>query len=1000
MSEPRPISPLLDGYRMGDPISEHDGVRCCPSMRENSDNKYIVKILSVPAAQEKLEALLLAGAFSDRVSALAYFLELSQGVMEEAAVLQRLSRLEGFVSYDGWQSVPMEDGATGFDVYLVGAYRSTLERFLRRNPMTHLGAVNLGLDLCSALAVSRRSGYLYADLKPGNICICDDREYRICDLGFVPLSSLAYASLPDKYISAYTPPEITDAYSSLNATMDTYAVGLILYQVYNNGVLPFDGRAGSEPLPPPPYADYEMAQIILKACDPDPEKRWQDPLEMGQALVGYLQRNSVNDDPIIPPPAQLTPEPPSEEPLPEDTAQDAEDELSTSQVLAEAEQALASVGVSPEPSGDDTAEDPAVCDPSAAQEDMTVEETEADLSDASPETEQADVPTGSDTLGEDAAVLQQTLGVSEEVSRILAQADDLIAHETPEPVVAPEAIDVPMPDPILPEEPELSGEEETPEPAEEEVPAEDADEPEAPASRRARHKRPKKSHKGILTLLICLVLAAALGVGGFLYYNHIYLQPIAHISLSGEEDRLTVSLDTAIRDELLSVVCTDTYGTTVRQPVQNAKASFTGLQPSRSYKITVQISGFHRLTGAVSATYATPEQTSISNLLAITGTDDNSVILSFTVQGTDANEWRIFYSAQGEEEQSVNFTGHMVVVNGLTVGKRYTFRLEPAAKLYLVGENTVEFDVTGILRAENLRLEGFHSGALTAIWEVPEGAQITSWTAHCYNDTGYDQTLTVTEPKAVFEELDSAAAYTVEITAANMSVGVREYVSAGSVTIQSVDLDSSDPNKLRVRWTYEGNAPSGGWLLLYTLDGSTEQQVVQCSGESGDIAPILPGSRYDISILPASGATVFGGTATYTAPEAAAFSGYLLTAADISMQMCRTPAKQDWLLSDVPAKDFTTAFAVGERASFAVRLNHEYNTSSDEIVTLFVFRDSSGNLVSASTQSQTWTSMWYRGFGRINLPALPTSPGAYTVDIYFNAAHVLTQSFTIEPENE
>ncbi len=991
MSEPRPISPLLDGYRMGDPISEHDGVRCCPAMQEDSDNKYIVKILSVPATQDKLEALLLAGAFGDRVSALAYFLELSQGIIEEAALLQRLSRLEGFVSYDSWQSVPMEDGATGFDVYLVGAYRSTLERFLRRNPMTHLGAVNLGLDLCSALVVSRRSGYLYADLKPGNICICDDREYRICDLGFVPLSSLAYTSLPDKYISAYTPPEITDAYSSLNATMDTYAVGLILYQVYNNGVLPFQGRAGSDPLPPPPYADYEMAQIILKACDPDPEKRWQDPLEMGQALVSYLQRNSVNDDPIIPPPAQLEPEPSvAEEPLSEEPAQDEEDGLSTSQVIAEAEQALAAVGVAPEPPAAEEADEPPV---DSAPAEPSEEEAEADTSEDAPETEPEEQP---DSLGEDAAVLQQTLGVSEEVSRILAQADDLIAHETPDPVVAPEAIDIPMPEPILPEEPEASEEAEAPEAAEEAKPAEDAEEPEPPAPRSLRHKRPKKSHKGLITLLICLVLVAALGVGGFLYYNHIYLQPIANISLDGTEDRLTVSLDTAIEDGLLSVVCTDTYGTTARQPVQNGKASFTGLQPSRTYKISVQISGFHRLTGAVSSTYVTPDQTTVSNLLAVTGTDDNSVILSFTVQGTDANEWTAFYSAEGEAEQSVNFTGHMVVINGLTVGKRYTFRLEPAAELYLVGENTVEFHVTGILRAENLRLEGFHGGALTAVWDVPEGAQITSWTAHCYNDTGYDQTLTVTEPKAVFEELDSAGAYTVEITAANMSVGVREYVSAGSVTIQSVDLDSSDPNRLGVRWTYEGTAPAGGWLLLYTIDGSTEQQVVQCPAESGTIAPILPGSRYDITVLPANGSTVFGGTSTYTAPEAAAFSGYLLTAADISMQMCRTPAKQDWLLADVPAKDFTTAFAVGEKASFAVRLNHEYNTSSDEIVTLFVFRDSNGQLVSASTQSQTWTSMWYRGFGRLNLPTLPATPGAYTVEIYFNAAHVYTQSFTVE----
>ena len=51
MSEQKLVSPLLDGFVMGDPMSNHDGVCCCPAMRENSEEKYIVKIVSVPASQ-------------------------------------------------------------------------------------------------------------------------------------------------------------------------------------------------------------------------------------------------------------------------------------------------------------------------------------------------------------------------------------------------------------------------------------------------------------------------------------------------------------------------------------------------------------------------------------------------------------------------------------------------------------------------------------------------------------------------------------------------------------------------------------------------------------------------------------------------------------------------------------------------------------------------------------------------------------------------------------
>ena len=43
LAETELISPLLDGFAMGNPMSSHDGVRCCPAIKENSDEKYIVK---------------------------------------------------------------------------------------------------------------------------------------------------------------------------------------------------------------------------------------------------------------------------------------------------------------------------------------------------------------------------------------------------------------------------------------------------------------------------------------------------------------------------------------------------------------------------------------------------------------------------------------------------------------------------------------------------------------------------------------------------------------------------------------------------------------------------------------------------------------------------------------------------------------------------------------------------------------------------------------------
>ena len=64
MSEPKLISPMLDDFAMGGPISDHHGVRCCPAMPNGSDKRYIVKVISIPASQVQLEAFLLTGIYS------------------------------------------------------------------------------------------------------------------------------------------------------------------------------------------------------------------------------------------------------------------------------------------------------------------------------------------------------------------------------------------------------------------------------------------------------------------------------------------------------------------------------------------------------------------------------------------------------------------------------------------------------------------------------------------------------------------------------------------------------------------------------------------------------------------------------------------------------------------------------------------------------------------------------------------------------------------------
>ena len=87
MSEMKPVSPLLDGFDLGAPMGSHDGVTCYPAIKENTDNKYIVKMISVPPSQVQLEALLLTGAYKDPADALDYFKGVADGIVTEAEIL-------------------------------------------------------------------------------------------------------------------------------------------------------------------------------------------------------------------------------------------------------------------------------------------------------------------------------------------------------------------------------------------------------------------------------------------------------------------------------------------------------------------------------------------------------------------------------------------------------------------------------------------------------------------------------------------------------------------------------------------------------------------------------------------------------------------------------------------------------------------------------------------------------------------------------------------------
>lgn len=1034
MSEPRYISPMLDGFSLGQAISDHSGVECYPAMQDDSEKRYIVKKISLPASQVQVEALLLTGVYRDAQAVSAYYKELAQGVCEEVRILEKLAGQRGFVPYQNCQMEEMEDGI-GYEVYLLSRYRMTLDRFTRRNPMTHLSAVNLGIDLCAAMAVSREAGWLYVDLKPENIHLFGDQEYRIGDLGFVAMDSLAYASLPDRYRSIYTAPEVADAYSSLNATMDTYALGLVLYQIYNEGKLPFepenrqawlDALAAGEPVAAPSCADPEMAEIICKACALDPADRWQTPAQMGHALISYMQRNGADDIPIVPP-AEPEPEEPEaveeeaaettesaenvEETTAETTDSDAVAEVPAEEasdaepVVEEAAEETAEISESVEESVDDSAEitNEVESTPENAPES---DNTEASGEEAAPEADWIDLmdaflaeeEDGTEPApAEDEPTLRELMSgteeamadpepiaedaVSAEAADILTAANELIEHEAPAPVVVPEPIDLPIPEPIPTEEPEAPAPEEAAE-------SPSAAEPETPAAAVVPEK--KGFVKKLLGAVAGLALAAAIGFGIWYWYSNLYLQTIDAMTIDGSGTQVTVTVETAMDESNLTVICKDTYGNAVEGKLENGVVTFSDLVPGSQYLISLEPVGFNKLVGSTSATYSTPRQTTIMDMNAVTGQESGSAIISFGVEGVETEEWILTYSAEGLETLSTTFSGHSVTVTGLTVGTEYTFTLTTAEDVLLVGENTVTHTASELVQAQNLMVSGYQDGVLSLHWSAPEGVQVDRWFVRCWIEGGYDQLLEVTEPSASFEGITEGSTYTVEVTAAGMTLGVRSEFTAEASSISGFAAVLSG-SSVELSWNNPTGAPC-------TIECSADGKVLRVMNPEENTAvfgPVAPGTAYTFTIK-ASEMDVPGGTATVETPAPGTFSANKLSADTIIVKSFDVPSKNNWNYGTLLRAKEQSTFKPGSSMALLYTVTKPYSYDKTQFESLFVIRDSEGKLVSVSEHTRKWDDMWDNGYCTETLSGLPADQGNYTLSIYIANGLLAELPFTIK----
>jgi serine/threonine-protein kinase len=171
-----------------------------------------------------------------------------------------------------------------------------------RSGLAEADVLKLGLQLAHGLAAAHSAGVLHRDLKPANLKVTPDGRLKILDFGLAqlqqpistaadtetaPLENAAVGTLP------YMAPEQVEG-GQVDERSDVYGAGAVLYELLT-GSRPFD--AGSLRVvhsilhedPPPPRSLNDAIstgaeQVVLKAMDKNPERRYQSAKELAVDL--------------------------------------------------------------------------------------------------------------------------------------------------------------------------------------------------------------------------------------------------------------------------------------------------------------------------------------------------------------------------------------------------------------------------------------------------------------------------------------------------------------------------------------------------------------------------------------------------------------------------------------------------------------------------------------------------------------------------------------------
>jgi tetratricopeptide (TPR) repeat protein len=160
-----------------------------------------------------------------------------------------------------------------------------LRQLQAQNPVTPRQALELVVQICTALQYAHDEGVVHRDIKPENILLNKKGQVKIADFGLAKL--LGNAPDPALTLSQtamgtinYMAPEQRQNAQSVDHRADIYSLGVVFYEMLT-GEVPM-GRF--EPPSKKVQVDVRLDEVVLRALEREPARRYQQASEVKQKV--------------------------------------------------------------------------------------------------------------------------------------------------------------------------------------------------------------------------------------------------------------------------------------------------------------------------------------------------------------------------------------------------------------------------------------------------------------------------------------------------------------------------------------------------------------------------------------------------------------------------------------------------------------------------------------------------------------------------------------------